>query len=362
VAEGGGGGEDAEDKTEAPTPRRLEKAAEEGQVPLSRDAVGLATLLAATLAAGLALPALGKDLLRAMRTVLEAAGPDAEIGRLSGGIAWSAALALLPVLAAVAAASVLATFAQTGWPRSANGLVPDLNRLNPLAALKRILGPDGLVEMLRTLLKLAAVGAAVWLALDLSVLDAALHRPAAALLGAAADGAARLMLAALLAFGALAALDIVWVRWRHLRQLRMTRQELKEELKDSEGDPQLKARRRSLQESRARRRMLAAVPKAAVVITNPTHYAVALHYEQGQSAAHRLVAKGVDSMAARIRAAAEEHGVPIVSNPPLARALYRLEPDTEIPPEHWQAVAEVIAYVWRLRDRVVAAGGGHGRP
>lgn len=354
MAEEGEAGGSA-DKTEAPTPRRLEKAAEEGQVPLSREAVGFATLLAATIALGLALPALGTDLLRAMRRLLEASGPGTGSAELALSLAREAGLALLPVLAAVAAAAILSTFAQTGLPRSAKAAAPQLNRLSPIAGFKRILGPDGLMEMLRTLLKLAGVGAAVWLALDLSSLDATLHRPAAALLGTAADGAARLMLAALITFAALAVLDVAWVRWRHTQQLRMSREELKEELKDTDGDPFMKARRRSIQEGRARRRMLAQVPKAAVVITNPTHYAVALHYEQGQSAAPRLVAKGVDSMAARIRAAAEGHGVPIVSNPPLARALYRLEPDTEIPPEYWQAVAEIIAYVWRLRDRVAPA-------
>lgn len=343
--------QEAEDRTEAPTPRRLEKAAEEGQVALSRDAVGFATLLAATLAAALALPPLGLEMLRAMRALLEAE-PGAEAGRLAGRLLASAALALLPVLGATALAAVLATLAQTGPPRSAKGLRPDPSRLSPLAALRRIAGPQGLAELLRTLLKLAAVGWALWMAVDLPALGAALHATPGALLQAASAGAMRLLVTALLAFGALAALDLLWVRWRHLRGLRMSREELKEELKDTEGDPTMKARRRGIRESRARRRMLAAVPKAAVVITNPTHYAVALSYERGQAAAPRLVAKGVDAMAARIRAAAEEHGVPIVSNPPLARALYRLEPDTEIPPEHWQAVAEIIAYVWRLKDRL----------
>ncbi|WP_135466618.1 EscU/YscU/HrcU family type III secretion system export apparatus switch protein [Crenalkalicoccus roseus] len=348
---------DAEDRTEAPTPRRLERARAEGQVALSRDVTGFATLLAATLAAALALPALGLDLLRAMRAVL-IAGPEAETGRLTLALAGKAALLLLPVLGATALAAVLATLAQTGLPRSAKPLKPSLARLNPLAALKRILGPQGAFELLRTLLKLLGVGWALWLAVDLTTLAAALHRPPGLLLRTASEGAMRLLVAALLAFAVLAALDLLWVRWRHLRQLRMTRQELREELKDTEGDPHLKARRRRLQEGRARQRMMAAVPKATVVITNPTHYAVALRYEQGQAAAPRLVAKGVDAMAARIRAVAEEHGVPIVSNPPLARALYRLEPDTEIPAEHWQAVAEIIAYVWRLRGQGAAPGHG----
>jgi flagellar biosynthetic protein FlhB len=132
----------------------------------------------------------------------------------------------------------------------------------------------------------------------------------------------------------------------------MSREDLREEMRESEGDPQVKARLRRIRESRARQRMMAAIPNAAVVITNPTHFAVAIAYQQGEAAAPRLVAKGADEMAARIRAAAEEHGVPIVANPPLARALFRLEVETEIPPEHWQAVAEIISYVWRLQGRV----------
>jgi flagellar biosynthetic protein FlhB len=144
---------------------------------------------------------------------------------------------------------------------------------------------------------------------------------------------------------------VLLVRYRHLARLRMTRQELKEEMKESDGDPLVKARMRQIRQSKGRRRMLAAVPQATVVITNPTHYAVALAYEPGQSAAPRIVAKGVDSMAARIREAAREAGVPIVPDPPLARALHRLEVDTEIPAEHWDAVARTIAFVLRLRGR-----------
>ena len=195
------------------------------------------------------------------------------------------------------------------------------------------------------------VGAALWAALDLAVLQAALAQPVGALPGIIGRGVLHLLVVALGAFAAIAALDVLLVRWRHLRQLRMSREDLREEMREAEGDPQVKGRLRRLRESRARQRMLAAIPNAAVVITNPTHFAVALSYQQGQAAAPRLVAKGVDAMAARIRAAAEAHRVPIVANPPLARALYRLELDTEIPPEHWQAVAQIIAYVWRLPGR-----------
>jgi flagellar biosynthetic protein FlhB len=146
----------------------------------------------------------------------------------------------------------------------------------------------------------------------------------------------------------LAVLDVFWVYLRHSRSMRMSRQEIIEEQKEMEGDPHIKGRQRQIRTLRARRRMLAAVPKATVVITNPTHYAVALAYDRAKHAAPRVVAKGVDTLAARIREVAEENRVPVVANPPLARALYRVEVDADIPAEHYQAVAEIIAYVWRL--------------
>jgi flagellar biosynthetic protein FlhB len=150
---------------------------------------------------------------------------------------------------------------------------------------------------------------------------------------------------------AIAGFDLFWVRLRHAQQLRMSKEDVREELREMEGDPRIKARIKQIRTQRARRRMLAAVPKATVVITNPTHYAVALAYDRARNAAPRVVAKGVDSLAARIREVAEAHKVPLVANPPLAHALYRVEVDTEIPAEHYQAVAEIIAYVWRLGQR-----------
>jgi len=338
------------DRTEAPTQRRLDKAREQGQVALSREAIGFATLLAATLAGFLALPPLGMEWLRALRALLEAPGAEAAEA-LVPTLLRNSAMTLMPVLAAVAAAAVLASMAQTGPLLRGEALLPQWSRISPLAALKRIFGPEGLAELLRTLLKLGVVGLALHATVEPERLALALHQSAGALMVELGRGALALLAAVLLAFGALAALDVLFVRWRHFRQLRMNREELKEEARDTEGDPMIRARLRQLRETRGRQRMLAAVPKATVVITNPTHYAVALTYAEGQSTAPRLVAKGVDAMAARIRAAATEHGVPIVANPPLARALHRLDPDTEIPAEHWQAVAEIIAYVWALEGR-----------
>ena len=337
-----------EDRTEAPTQRRLDRARAEGQAPVSRETVAFATLLAGTVAGFLALPTLGAEWLRTMRALLEMPGEGAALVPV---LLRQSALTLLPLLALVMLAGVLASLAQTGLTVRAEALLPQPSRINPAAALKRLLGPDGLAELARTLVKLALVGVALWQAVDVAALQASLHRSAEGLLGEVGRGALRLLMAALFVFGAIALLDLVWVRWRHLRRMRMTREEMRQEHRDSEGDPQIKARVRRIREQRARRRMLAAVPKATVVVTNPTHYAVALSYAPGQASAPKLVAKGVDAMAARIRAAATEHGVPIVENPPLARALWRIEVESEIPAEHWQAVAEIIAYVWRLQGQ-----------
>ncbi|MBL6454129.1 flagellar type III secretion system protein FlhB [Belnapia sp. T6] len=336
----------AEDRTEAPSQRRLDQAREAGQSPVSREAIGFATLLAGTMAGFLTLPPLGLDWLRALRALLERPEEGMAVALLR-----QSALALLPVLVLVALAGVLASLAQTGLRLRAEALAPQWERISPLATLRRLLGPEGLAELVRNLVKLGVVGAALWGTLDFGLLRQAPHLAPGGLLRVLGEEALRLLAVALAALAGLALLDLLWVRWRFLRRMRMSREDLRQELRESEGDPQIKGRLRRLRETRARRRMLAAVPKATVVVTNPTHYAVALAYAQGSSGAPRLVAKGVDAMAARIRAAAAEHGVPIVENPPLARALWRLEPDTEIPAEHWQAVAEIIAYVWRLQGR-----------
>lgn len=351
MAEGGEGGADAEDRTEAPTPKRIERAREEGQVPLSRDAVGLATLLCATVAGALALPAAGAEWLRAIRVCFYAgaAGNADAFGAEGLAVLRIGALAALPVLLAVAVAAVAATMGQTCGLVHGKALAPSLSRMNPLAGLKRLFGFEGIAEVGRGLAKMAVVGTAVWHGLDLDALGASLHRPAGGLLGEFGAALLRLLLHACAALAAVAAADVFWVRWQHLKRLRMSREDMRQEMRESEGDPHVKARQRQLRQSKARRRMLAAVPKAAVVVTNPTHYAVALAYEQGQAAPPRIVAKGVDAMAARIREAAAEHGVPIVPSPPLARALWRLEVGTEVPAEHWQAVAEIIAFVLRLR-------------
>lgn len=345
-----------EDRTEAATPRRLQRAREEGQVPLSRELASLAGLGGAAIALMMLGASAAGDLARTLRPFL-AHPHDIDLSGGIGGVWRLAALATLraaaPVALAALLAAILTVLAQTGGLLSAAPLRPQLSRISPRAGLRRLFGADGLVEAAKSLAKIAAMAALAWwvLAPDLRALLARPFADAATLVARCARPIAHVLLAVLIAQTAIAAADLLWVRLRHANSTRMSRQDIRDEQKETEGDPKVRQRFRQLRFQRARRRMMAAVPKATVVITNPTHYAVALAYDRARNAAPRVVAKGVDSMAARIRELAETHKVPLVANPPLARALYRVELDTDIPAEHYKAVAEIIAYVWRLAGR-----------
>jgi flagellar biosynthetic protein FlhB len=351
-----GGNEDGgQDKTEEATPRRIEKAREEGQIALSREVVGFVALGFALIGMTLGLPPLIYELMRGMRGVMENSH-QLQIGLVATEMMRMALIAVLPVMGLALLGAIAGTMLQSRGLVSAKSLKPQFSRISPVSGIKRLLGPEGGIEFLRTLIKLGVVGGALWWAIgDPNDLRAVLSLGPGDLLHLMMRATMSLFIAAMVAFAAIAVLDYQVVRFRHLHKLRMTRQEVREEVKESEGDPIIKGRIRSLRMARARRRMMAAVPKAAVVITNPTHYAVALAYDENSQAAPKVVAKGTEAVAARIRALAEESNVPLVSNPPLARALFKLELDTEIPAEHYQAVAEIIAYVWRLRGRAGAA-------
>lgn len=342
-------GQSSGEKTEAATPRRIEKARADGQMAVSKEAVGFAALLVSAMAAMVLLPGRVAEIAAALAGVL-ARSHTLDTGWAVREWAWLFLRAAWPVAAAAALGAVAATLLQTRGNISAKPLMPKLSKLSPLKGFSRLFGPDGLVEFLRTLVKMAIVMAALWfVARDLPDIGTLIEAPPGALFRAAGQGVARMLMATLAAFALLALLDVLWVRHRHLERLKMTRHDLKEETKESEGDPMIRGRLRQLRERKGRQRMMAAVPQAAVVITNPTHYAVALSYEAGQSAAPKVVAKGVDAMAARIREAAREAGVPIIADPPLARALHRLDLDAEIPAQHWDAVARIIAIVMRNR-------------
>lgn len=343
------------DKTEAPTPRRIEKAREEGQVPVSKDLSTAAALAGATIGAAMVGPDAAKALIAAIVVLFER--PHAIDRALMMEAIWPTIRAALLLLIGITAFALVlgagSTLAQTKLHVSAKRIAPKLSRLSPLAGAKRLVSPENLMEFVKSLAKLAVlIAAAVAVLWDAPsrLLHAAEWAPSTMLSVVVAD-AFRLLLALLAALAVIGVLDVAWTRYRHTQRLRMSRQDIREEMKQSEGDPEIRARLRQIRAERSRNRMLAAVPKSTVVITNPTHYAVALAYDRDASAAPKVVAKGVDHLAAKIRESAEEHRIPIVANPPLARALYTVELDREIPEEHYQAVAEIIAYVWRLKGQ-----------
>lgn len=343
------------DRTEAATPRRLSKAREQGNVPLSRELTLLAGLAAATLVLASAGPHIAHTLAMRLSVFLARAYAPALAGRDGVDRAFRALTgATAPVVLAVMLAGTAAVLLQTGFLLHGGALKPQPNRISPAAGLRRLFSPESAMEGVKSLAKIAVLALVTWQVLrgDIPALRMAPHWTVQTMLAATTRAVLHLLLAMLAVQAVIAVGDVMWVRFRHASRLRMSRQEIREEQKETEGDPKIKHRIRQIRVQRARRRMLAAVPKATVVITNPTHYAVALAYDRAKHAAPRVVAKGVDAMAARIREVAEANRVPLVANPPLARALHHVELDTEIPAEHFQAVAEIIAYVWRLRGQV----------
>lgn len=341
-----------DDKTEAATPRRVQRAREQGQVAISRELATFAGLAAAVLAVALVGPMATRDLTLRLSVFLAHADSVQLAGPLAFSMSWQAAVyAVSPVILAVLAAGAGVVLLQSNFLLNATALHVDLARVDPRAGLRRLLSGESVVEAGKSLVKLGVMAGVIWHVFsdELPAMILLSFQAPQHLFGRIVPPLSRIIVAVLVMQAMIAAFDLFWVRLRHARQMRMSRQDIREELRETDGDPKIKARIRQIRMQRARKRMLAAVPKATVVVTNPTHYAVALTYDRTRNAAPRVVAKGVDAIAARIREVAKEHGVPLVANPPLARALYRVEVDTDIPQEHYQAVAEIIAYVWGLR-------------
>jgi flagellar biosynthetic protein FlhB len=348
--------ESDQERTEAPSPQRLEKAREEGQVPQSRELATFVVLMTGGAALWMTASQMGQSLSGIVKSGLAfepAVGRDSHYAfdKLSGQV-FDAALALAPFLLLVIIATLAGPLLLRGWLFSSKALMPKFSRLSPLAGFKRMFSQQSVVELVKSIAKVALLGTiATWLVW--SNLDAAfslgIESPERAV-SHMGDLVGRMFLLATGAMIFIVVLDVPYQLWSHLDKLKMTKEQLKQEAKENEGDPYLKARVRATQREMARRRMMAEIPTADVVVTNPTHYAVALKYSEGKMGAPRVVAKGADAIAARIRELAAEHRVPLLEAPPLARALYRhTELGDEIPATLYAAVAEVLAYVFQLR-------------
>jgi flagellar biosynthesis protein FlhB len=343
---------DAASRTEEATPHKLEEARKKGDVAKTPDLAQWASLAGAfgvLLAAG---GYLTQRLTAALVPFISHAG-DLSLGD-GGGVlvAREAMIAAAPLLLSVMLAAALAgaggNLVQHGLLWSPSKLALDITKLSPLKGLQRMFGIDSLVQFLKTLIKVVCVGAVAWLVLkpharELTNMAAVDPR---AILPAAGGLLKDLFFAVLALLGVTAFVDWMWQRYRFSVRMRMSREEVKEDYKNAEGDPHIKAKLRQMRMEKAKRRMMQNVPNATLVVMNPTHYAVALRYEAGATAAPQCVAKGLDDLALKIRAVAEAAGVPIIEDPPLARSLYAsVEVDDIIPPNHYEAVAKIIGFV-----------------
>src|SRR5262245_14958026 len=352
-------------RSHAPTPRRLEQAREEGRIPRSREltsALLLATAAGACFGGGSLAGASVSNLLRKGLTFgREAAFDPAAAFSQAAELSVSALSIALPLLAVLTAIALAAPLALGGWLFTAKPLAPDFERLSPGRWLEQTLSAHGAIELTKSIVKALLIGGAALLAVwqfreDILLL---LSGPSASAIGRAAHLAGVGFAAAAGAMLLVAATDVPIQLWRHYSQLRMTGEEVRREMKESEGDPLLKQKIRSQQREIARRRMMSEVAKADVVVTNPVHYAVALAWNESGMRAPRVVAKGTELVAARIKEIAAEHHVPVLEAPPLARALHRhADIGDEIPSALYNAVAQVLTWTYALRAGRSGAGLG----
>lgn len=352
-----------QEKTEAPSQQRLQKARDEGQVPQSRELATFVVLMAGGGTLWAMANSLGTTLSGIVRSSLHfepgiARDPAHAMAQLSDQFT-TIAMALLPFLALMAVATLASPLLLRGWLFSGKALMPDFKRLNPATGLKRMFSTHGLVELVKSLAKVGLLGViAVWLIGSnlQAIVGLGMETPAQAIVHMGdLIGHSFMLIAGAMIF--IVVLDLPYQLWSYYDKLKMTKEELRQEAKESEGDPHVKAQVRARQREMARRRMMAEVPKADVVVTNPTHYAVALKYSEGKMGAPRVVAKGADAVAAKIRELAAANGVPLLEAPPLARALFKhTDLNDEIPATLYAAVAEVLAYVFQLRKYKQAGG------
>ncbi len=353
--------EDYQDRTEQPTPKRRAEAREKGMIARSRDLNGALVLLTALGLLSLWGPHMGRRSLVLFQVWLSDLKPGLispaqvpvilyKFGAALGSLLW-------PVFLSLAVASVAANYLQGGWIFAPSRLAPDFSRLNLLSGLPRLFSGNSLVQLANSLAKVTVIGLVVYLTLkdELSLLLPLLYQDTGQFLLFLKSAALRISGKIVVALLVLGVLDFLYQRYQHEKKLKMTKQEVRDEMRQVEGDPKVKARIRGIMRQRAMKRMMAEVPQADVVVTNPTHLAVALKYDSGTMMAPQVVAKGRGFIALKIVALAQEARVPVVENRPLAQSLFKLvEVGQSIPISLYKAVAEVLAYIYSLR---ASAGG-----
>ena len=361
--------ENGQDQTEQPTQKRLDEARKSGQVPRSRDLTTAAVVLAAGIGlrfSGAGMAAGYAGLMKSGLTLSREQVLDENL-LLPNLVALGreALIVTAPILGLTLAAALLSPLAIGGWNLSFTALAPNFGRLNPIPGLKRMFSMRGVTELLKSYGKFLLVGliAVVFLRANMADLLGLGNEPLNVAMAHSVSLASGALLALSGALAVIAGIDVPLTLHQYMQQLRMSRQEVRQEHRESDGSPELKGRIRRMQQDLARRRMLQEVPKADVVITNPTHYSVALRYDEKRMRAPVVVAKGVDEVAANIRKIAVENKVPIFEAPPLARVLFRdVDLNAEVPASLYVAVAQVLTYVLQLRRPIIQGAAQPVRP
>lgn len=348
---------DDEDKTEEPSQKRLDEALQRGDVVKSQEVATFFGLGAVTVMVAWLSSSVSRNLFGPLQNMLDhIAAVSIDHAGLTGVYLEAAkvlgVVLILPLLL-FALAGIAGNMVQHRIVFSLDPLIPKFSKVSPLAGFKRLFSMDSLVNLGKGIVKIFIVGIAMWMAVspELKRLDGIVASEPLGVLAITQRLAIKLMTAVMIIMALMAGVDYIYQRQRWLGRLRMSRHDMKEEFKQQEGNPEIKQKLRQMRQARSRKRMMAAVPSATVIVTNPTHYAVALKYEAGM-VAPKCIAKGIDSIALKIREVGEKAEVPIVENPPLARALHAtVEIDAVIPEEHYKAVAEVVGYVLKLKNR-----------
>ncbi|EOT8830941.1 flagellar biosynthesis protein FlhB [Escherichia fergusonii] len=355
--------DESDDKTEAPTPHRLEKAREEGQIPRSRELTSMLILLVGVCVIWFG----GESLARQLAAMLSAGlhfdhhlinDPNLILGQIILLIK-QAMMALLPLITGVVLVAMLSPVLLGGLIFSGKSLQPKFSKLNPLPGIKRMFSAQTGAELLKAILKSTLVGcvAGFYLWHKWPEMMRLMAQSPITAMGNALDLVGLCALLVVLGVIPMVGFDVFYQIFSHLKKLRMSRQDIRDEFKQSEGDPHVKGRIRQMQRAAARRRMMNDVPQADVIVNNPTHYSVALQYDENKMSAPKVIAKGAGLVALRIREIAAEHRIPTLEAPPLARALYRhAEIGQQIPGQLYAAVAEVLAWVWQLKRWRIAGG------
>ncbi|HPD82379.1 MAG TPA: flagellar biosynthesis protein FlhB [Alphaproteobacteria bacterium] len=350
---------DDSQKTEEPTPKKLEESRKKGQVALSREVNNWVMLFTGTIV----VLAIGPYSMNSLKNHLKAYIEKADVmlsvpvgfGIVLGDSFWTIIGILALPLIILMVAAFLAPFLQIGPLFSTHVITPDLSKISPAQGFKRLFSMRSIMEFVKGILKITIIGAVGFILLKpfYSSVDHMVGMPVPVMMEELQSLVFRMMSGILVVLLVVAVIDLVYQRYEHYKKMRMTKQELKDEYKQTEGDPHVRAKLRQLRQQKASARMMQAVPQADVVITNPTHYSLALKYDPEEMDAPVLIAKGVDELAMRIREVAKENDIPLYENKPLARVLFdTVEVDQMIPPEHYKAVAEVISYVFQLKGRL----------